>query len=164
MSDSQSDGTNVARPTSDAFVVPEGIYPVIPDVEGLDAPFWDGLRDERLLIQRCRTCQRYQWLPEWICHHCHSTDLDFSEVRARGSVHALERVHHAISPEYAPFCPYLILIVELDDAPGVLLAGNYIGDGGGFTDITIGQPVHGVFEHHENFTLLQWRIPAGRAQ
>ena len=29
--------------------------------ESLDAPYWQGLRDEQLLLQRCDACHRWQW-------------------------------------------------------------------------------------------------------
>ncbi|MCH8142294.1 MAG: DNA-binding protein, partial [Proteobacteria bacterium] len=41
--------------------------------DGLDAPYWQGLRDELLLLQRCQSCEKWQWGPEWICHRCHAS-------------------------------------------------------------------------------------------
>jgi uncharacterized OB-fold protein len=54
--------------------------------------------------------------------------------------------------------PYLVVVVELRDAPGVRMLGNLLGDP--MTEVVIGAEIEGVFEHHPQasppFTLLQW--------
>jgi uncharacterized OB-fold protein len=54
----------------------------------------------------------------------------------------------------APYCPYIIAVIQLDSAPSVRVVGNLIG--GGEQVVTIGAPVNAVFEHHERYTLVQW--------
>ena len=46
-----------------------------PKATPLDAAYWEGLKENELRIQRCRSCGKWQWGPEWICHHCLSDDL-----------------------------------------------------------------------------------------
>ena len=135
-------------------VLPDGVLSVVQDAEGRDAPFWHGTRKEELRIQRCKNCGEFQWLPEWICHHCHSFDLTFEQVAPTGTIYSWERVWHPPLPELAPYCPFVVLVVELDDAPGIRLVGNLVGDG--HQDVIIGTNVHAVFEHHDGFTLVQW--------
>ena len=48
--------------------------------DGLDAPFWDGLANDKLLLQRCQSCERWQWGAEWVCHRCRSFDLTFEHL------------------------------------------------------------------------------------
>jgi len=61
-----------------------------PAATDLDKPYWDGLSEGVLRVQRCNACQGWQWGAEWICHHCHSDDLGFVEVDGRHAVLALE--------------------------------------------------------------------------
>ena len=125
----------------------------------LDRAFWDGLRAERLLIQRCKRCARFQWGPEWICHRCLNFDLEFAEVEARGTIYSHQRVWHPVHPALQAQGPYVIVLVELRHADNVRLVGNLLGDAR--QELVIGAEVCGVFEHHVSaepaYTLLHWR-------
>ena len=136
------------------YILPE-IYPVISDDQGVDAPYWEGTRQEELRIQRCIDCREYQWGPELVCHHCHSFNLTFEAVAARGTIYSWERVWHPTRPELVPYMPYVILVVELDEVPGIQLIGNLVGDQK--APLQIGTPVQAHFEHHDKYTLVQWR-------
>ncbi|GAA3007697.1 Zn-ribbon domain-containing OB-fold protein [Microbacterium aurantiacum] len=140
------------------FVLPDGVYPVQVTDGGLDAPFWAGARENKILIQRCRDCRQFQWGPEHICHHCHSFDLEFDEVSPRGTVFSWERVWHPPHPRLAGAVPFVIVIVALDDAPAVRMVGNLVREAE--SDITIGARVVAEFEHHDAYSLIQWRPAA----
>lgn len=130
----------------------------IPVADELDGSFWEGLVDERLLVQRCRSCSRWQWGPEWCCHRCHSFDVGFEEVEPTGVIYSHERVWHPVHPALKDHGPYVIVLVELPHADGVRLVGNLIGDP--MQPFAIGDRVRAVFEHHPDgdhpHTLLQW--------
>lgn len=140
-----------------ASYLAEGLPP--PRPTPLDALFWDGLREERLLLQRCNGCGRFQWGPEWICHRCRSFDLGYAPVEAHGVIYSHERVWHPVHPALARQGPYVVVLVELPHADGVRMVGNLLGDP--MQALRIGDDVRGVFEHHPEhatpFTLLQWR-------
>ena len=127
--------------------------------DGLDRPFWEGLELERLLIQRCTSCNGWQWGPEWICHHCHSFDMDFEQVEPTGTIYSYERVWHPVHPALKDQGPYVIVLVELPQAGAVRLVGNLLGDPQ--QPVEIGIEVRGVFEHHtdaeRSFSLLHWQ-------
>ncbi len=127
--------------------------------DGLDAPYWAGLQDERLCIQRCGDCQTWQWGPEWICHRCHSDAMTFEEVPATGTIYSYERVWHPVHPALLEQGPYIVVLVELDPS-GVRVVGNLLGDAE--QEVVIGSRVRGVFEHHTDadpsYTLLQWEL------
>ncbi|HZP85363.1 MAG TPA: zinc ribbon domain-containing protein [Burkholderiales bacterium] len=131
-----------------------------PQPTALDAPFWEGLRQGRLLLQRCRACERFQWAPEWICHRCLSFDLGYAEVEARGMIYSHERVWHPVHPALADNGPYVVVLVELLQADGARIVGNLLGDP--MQPLVIGAHIEGVFEHHTEheppFSLLQWRM------
>ncbi len=133
-----------------------------PAATELDKPFWDGLREGRLLLQRCQRCARYQWGPEWICHRCQNFDLAYVEVEPRGILYSHQRVWHPVHPALKEQGAYVIALVELPHADHVRLVGNLLGDPQ--QDLEIGAEVVGVFEHHEDsdppFSLLQWRYAA----
>ena len=131
-----------------------------PAPSDLDRPYWEGLREERLLLQRCRRCARFQWGPEWICHRCLNFDLEFAEVAPRGVIYSHQRVWHPVHPALSEQGPYVIVLVELPQAGNIRMVGNLLGDPR--QDIVIGSDVEAVFEHHKDakipFTLVQWRV------
>jgi uncharacterized OB-fold protein len=130
-----------------------------PAPSELDAPFWQGLREERLVLQRCLHCRDWQWGPEWICHRCHSFDLAFEDVEPNGVIYSYERVWHPVHPALKDQGPYLIVLVQLPHADNVRLVGNLLGDPR--APVAIGAEVDGVFEHHNDaeqpFSLLHWQ-------
>lgn len=137
-----------------------GLGKPAPSPDGLDTAFWEGLQENRLMIQRCNDCRRFQWGPEWVCHRCHSFDLGFDEVSPEGVIYSHQRVWHPVHPALKEQGPYVIVLVELPQADNVRVIGNLLGDPQ--QDLVIGARVEAVFEHHADddppHTLLQWRV------
>lgn len=133
-----------------------------PARDGLDAPYWEGTRRGVLMVQRCRDCGTYQWGPEWMCHHCRSFDVGWTEVSPGGRIYSWQRPYHPVHPALADQGPYLVVLVELPQAGGIRMLGNLIGDP--LQSVSIGDDVEAVFEPHDDgeppFTLVQWqRVP-----
>ena len=131
-----------------------------PEPNGLDLPFWEGLQNEKLMIQKCKRCDRFQWGPEWICHRCNNFDLVFQEVKAEGYVYSYQRIWHPVHKALADQGPYVVCLITLPHADNIRLVGNLLGDPE--DEVTIGALVEGVYEHHESeearFSLLQWAM------
>jgi len=136
-----------------------GLARPMPARDGLDAPYWQGLLEDELRLQRCHGCGAFQWGPEWICHRCHSFDLAFESVEPEGRIYSYERVWHPVHSALKDQGPYVVVLVELPHANGVRVVGNLLGDPR--QNVVIGASVAGVFEHHTHaqpaFALLQWR-------
>lgn len=139
---------------------PEGLPIPVSEADGLSAPFWKGLIEGRLLVQRCHHCSTFQFGPEWICHACHEFDPGWVEVRAEGTIFSWERAWHPSHPAVRDDVPYIAILVELRDTGGVRLVGNLLGDPK--QAVHIGAKVEGVFEQHPDadppYGLLQWRL------
>jgi uncharacterized protein len=139
--------------------LPPGLPVPVPESDGISAPYWTGLREGRLLVQRCTQCATWQFAPECICHRCHAFDPAWVEVRPRGRIFSWERVWHPVHPALKDRCPYLAVLVELPQAGNVRMVGNLLGDP--LQEVRIGAQVDGVFEHHADaappYSLLQWR-------
>jgi uncharacterized OB-fold protein len=156
---------------SDSYL-PAGLPAPAPDRDGVDAGFWEAARRHQLAIQRCRSCGAFQSPAEWVCHHCHSRDLAWETVAGRGRIFSWIRAHHAAHPALRQSLPYLVVLIEIDEAPGVRIIGNLLGDPQ--QEVAIGGPVEAVFEDHAGadeadtaagagaapagaYTLVQWR-------
>jgi uncharacterized OB-fold protein len=139
--------------------LPTGLPIPVPGPDGLSAPYWQGLRENRLVVQRCEACGTWQFGPEWLCHRYHAFDPPCVEVAPRGRIYSWERVWHPSHPALKASCPYLVVLVELPHAGDVRMVGNLLGDP--LQEVVIGADVDGVFEHHPDadpaYSLLQWR-------
>ena len=140
--------------------LPEGLPIPTPETDGLSAPYWNGLKDGVLMVQRCKSCSGWQWGPEWICHRCLSFDMGWEKVEPRGRIFSWERVWHPVHPALKGHGPYIVALVELPQAGNVRMIGNLLGDPQ--QPVTIGAAVEGVFEHHAQakpaYSLLHWRV------
>lgn len=146
--------------TSANTYLPPGLPIPVPERDGLSEPFWSGLRQGVLRVQRCEGCGGLQFGPEWICHRCHGFELGWQEVAPRGRIYSWERSWHPVHPALKEAVPYLVVLVELPEAGNVRLLGNLLGPPE--QPVPIGAAVEGAFEHHEHadppFSLLQWRL------
>ena len=48
------------------------------------APFWQGCKEHKLLLQHCSGCGTYQFYPRLLCATCMSEDLEWREASGRG--------------------------------------------------------------------------------
>ena len=114
--------------------------------------FWNGLRERRLLIQRCSSCGILRHPPRPMCPHCLSIEWDAIEATGRGTVHSFVMPQH---PQF-PFMDYPYIVALIDLAEGVRLVSNLI-------DIEpenawIDMPVEVSFtEFDDGFVLHQFR-------
>ena len=142
------------------FYLPVGLPIPVPARDDLSGPFWHGLREEVVRVQRNPRTGVYQWPAQWICHDDQGFDVDWVEVAPKGVIYSWTRVWHPTHPALLEQGPYLVVIVELPHAGGVRMLGNLLGDP--MQPVPIGSAVEGVFEHHEQsdpaHTLLQWRL------
>jgi uncharacterized OB-fold protein len=140
--------------------LPSGLPIPVPEPDGVSAPYWNGLREGVLRVQRCAHCKTWQFGPEWICHGCLRFDPQWTEVEPTGRIYSWERVWHPVHPALKERGPYLVVLVELPHAGNVRMVGNLLGDA--LQDVDIGAQVDGVFEHHPDaappYSLLQWRL------
>lgn len=140
--------------------LPPGLPIPVAEPDGLSAPYWAGLRQARLMVQRCGHCGTWQFGPEWICHRCHSLSVEWTDIEPQGRIFSWERVWHPSHAALRGHGPYLAVLVELPHAGCARMIGNLLGDP--MQSVTIGSEVEGVFEHHPDadtsYTLLQWRV------
>jgi len=76
-------------------------------------------------------------------------------VRGAGTIYAYTIMYHTGDKRLTAAVPYASIIVELDDAPGALMAGNLLG--APHTEAKVGRRVEIVFERlNDDITLPQF--------
>lgn len=115
-----------------------GIAP-IPD--GRSEVWWRAADEERLLLQRCSACGRYQYYPRGHCAACLTPDPQWVESSGEGVLHTFAVVRKTPNAGFEDRCPYVFAIVDL--AEGVRITTNVIEAEAG--DLRCDMPVRVVF-------------------
>jgi uncharacterized OB-fold protein len=120
-------------------------------------PFWDAAKQGVLKLQRCQECGHFQHPPYATCVQCMGIDLEFEPVGGVGVIYAYTIMYHTGDKRFASAVPYASTVVELDEAPGALLAGNLLE--APFTEAKVGRRVEVIFEKlNDDITLPQFRL------
>lgn len=81
----------------------------------LSAPYWEGLRAHRLVLQRCADCGRVRHYPRPVCDACYAMRHDWVEASRRGRVHSWTVCHHAFDLAFEAALPYALVTVDLEE-------------------------------------------------
>ena len=102
--------------------------------------FWTGLREHKLLIQRCTGCGALRNPPRPMCPKCRSLAWDAVESAGRGTVYSYVM---PLEPRFPFFdYPYIVVLVEL--AEGVRLVSNLRDIAP--DDVRVGMPVEACYQ------------------
>ncbi|MBS9372053.1 Zn-ribbon domain-containing OB-fold protein [Rhodococcus sp. B50] len=128
-----------------------------PYADGLDLPYWEGLRAGELRLQRCGGCGLWIWGPRWMCGQCRTFDPAWVAVEPVGRVYSWSRTWHPFVPDLVDDLPYVTVLVELPHAGSRRVLGLLAEDGD--TDITIGDAVTGIIQQPTDapWPVLRWR-------
>ena len=118
--------------------------------------FWEGTRNQKLLVQHCASCERAQFYPRYFCTVC-AGDVDWIEASGRGVVYTFSIVRQNATPPFDALVPYVLAMIDLDE--GVRMMGNVTGIP--VDEMRVGLPVevHFVRETDEIW-LPMWRLRA----
>ena len=135
-------------------VMPSPPRPLITEAA---QPFWDALRDSRVVMQRCGACATWVWYPRERCTTCLSADLRWTEVSGQATLYTYTVARAPTMAAFAGDDPQLLAVVEL--AVGPRMTSTLVGLTA--DAIRIGMPLSPVFDHGvDGFTLLRYR-PTG---
>jgi len=96
--------------------------PPMPALRTPDAqPYWDGLEQGRLLVQRCSACGTHRHYPRPMCPVCHALEPDWVPLQGDGTVHSWTVLHQSGLPGLV--MPFPITLLTVDMAEGVRLLG-----------------------------------------
>lgn len=114
--------------------------------------FWDGLKERKLLIQRCTGCGTLRHPPRPMCPRCNALGWDTVQASGRGTVHSFVMPKHPPLPFLGD--DYIVALVDLEE--GTRLVSNLCDVAP--SDATIGMPVELFFaEFDGGLVLPQWR-------
>lgn len=146
-----------AKPASAPAVAAAAPRRPAPGISDDTRFFWDGVREGKLLIQRCKACGSLRHPPGPVCPSCHSFEWDTLQASGRGTVYSFVVMHY---PEVPPFDhPNPIGLIELEE--GTRLIAQLVGVAPGA--VQIGQAVHVEFNTFDGDLVLPQFRPLAAA-
>ena len=128
---------------------------VLPTLDDVNRPFWDGCREGVLRLQRCSSCGHLRYPISTICPKCLSTGADWEQVTGDGEIFTFVVFRHVYNEAWRDRVPYVVALVRLVEGP--TLIGNVAGIDP--ETVTVGMPVRVVFEHVDDEITLPGFAP-----
>lgn len=88
------------------------------------SPFFLHVAKGELAFPYCDSCNRFHWYPMKRCPHCQSAAIRWQAVKGVGRLYSWTEVRHQFGDHPTP---YIVGIVEFDDAPGLRMVTNIVG-------------------------------------
>ncbi len=136
---------------------PDGMTTPDP-ADPINGGYFAAAAEGRLAIQRCSDCGTRQYPPELNCHACYGFNMGWQDVVGTGAVWSWVEVVHPAHPALREFGPYVVALIELDDAPEIKLMGVVV-DAPLSGAMEIGARVRVVFEQTaDDLAQPRWRM------
>jgi len=130
--------------------------PITPEAK----PYWEGLREQKLMLPRCRACRRAFFYPRVVCPHCHASDIEWFQASGRGKLHSFEIAYQSFNKAFKVKPPFVLAMIELEEGPRMM--SNLIGIEPDPKKIRCDMPVEVVFEKQtDEITLPLFRLAGG---
>jgi uncharacterized OB-fold protein len=130
----------------------------IPVPDEISAPFFDGAREGKLMLQHCTACGQWSFPVRERCPHCFDARLEWRAASGRGTLYTFAIMHQVMNPGFASSVPYNVAQIDLEE--GVRMVANVVGIANDL--LRIGMKVEAVFEPvSETVTLPKFRPATG---
>src|SRR3954447_5608159 len=114
----------------------------VPVPDESSAPFFNGAREGKLLLQHCSGCDRWSFPVRERCPHCFAARLEWRQASGRGTLYTFTVMHQVMNPGFASAAPYNVAQVDLEE--GVRMTSNVVGVSN--DQLRIGMPLEAIFE------------------
>lgn len=117
-------------------------------------PYWEGLTQGELRIQRCDSCSKAVFYPRSICPHCFADRLSWIVASGKGTIYSYTVAHQAFG-SFAADAPFVVALIELEE--GVRMMSRLLD--APRARVTVGAAVMVTFEKvEEDLTLPYFRL------
>lgn len=88
--------------------------------------FFNNLALGKLAFPNCKSCGAFHWYPMKYCPHCQSANIHWQPVGGIGRVYSWTVVRHSFNTVHTLPLPYVVALLEFEDAPNVRLITNLV--------------------------------------
>lgn len=86
--------------------------------------FWEGCKEHKLEIQRCKQCGKLRWPAAFLCPDCLSSETELQKMSGEGTLYSYVTFQKAFHPSVQDKVPYTVGVVELEG--GVRIISNIV--------------------------------------
>jgi uncharacterized protein len=127
-------------------------YPSISELLNDESkPFFEATKENKLLIQYCSSCKKYQFYPRVFCMNCYSDTIELVEASGNGKVYSYTVVYKTQDKNMEQKVPYAVALIDLDE--GVRLMSHVVDID--VKDIVVDMDVSVVFRE----TVDEYKLP-----
>lgn len=107
------------------------------------ASYFKAAAEGRLDVPQCADCGTFFWTPQQMCPNCLSDNVNWKTLSGEGTVFTYIVVGRPVHPWFASQVPYVLALVEFEDAPGIRILADVLGDP---QKVSFGAKVQATFE------------------
>ena len=138
-------------------LLPDQLCALGPDA--WSEPFWDAAKEHRLVFAKCTSCGTFRYPAAPFCGSCLSQSIDWIQSTGRATLYTFTIIRHGVTPDLLGSVPYVLAVVDVDDAPGVRMITNIVGCD--FDALEIGQALE-VYWHDTSEATIPRFTPVPR--
>jgi uncharacterized protein len=90
--------------------------PLTPEAK----PYWDGLKEHKLMLPKCQDCGKAFFYPRILCPHCHSRNITWIQASGKGTLYSFEIVYQQLNRRFQVATPYVLAMIELAEGPRMM--------------------------------------------
>lgn len=124
----------------------------MPEPDLITNFYWEGAKNEQLLIQHCADCGHWNHPPKERCPACGSRQLTGEPVPLKGEVYSYSVTNQSRVSGFEEKVPYIVVTIALEAVPVKIICNLLECQP---EHVRIGMPVDIVFEHAGPFSLPQ---------
>ena len=90
--------------------------PITPESK----PYWDGLKQGKLMLPTCGDCRLTFFYPRGVCPRCQSRSITWTQASGRGRLHAFGIGAQSFNKAFKVPPPYVLALIELEEGPRMM--------------------------------------------
>ena len=114
----------------------------LPVIQPWSKEFWEGTKNNQLLIQECKKCGEKIFYPRKSCPECWSSELGWAKASGRGKVYTYSTTLTGVEEVFAEDLPFVLACIDLEE--GVRMMSRVVGCAP--ESVKVGMDVEVVFE------------------
>lgn len=87
----------------------------LPVIQPHSKAFWEGTKEDKLLVQQCQDCSAYMSYPRQFCTECWSENLGWKESSGKATVFSVTTLYEGVEPGFQEDLPLVLAWVDLPE-------------------------------------------------
>ena len=92
----------------------------LPKPSKWSLPFWEGTKQGKLLLKRCRNCGHIDHPPYLFCTSCGDEEHEWIEASGKGTLYAYAINTYGVPFPFMEDLPYVVAMIDLEEGPRMI--------------------------------------------